>query len=459
MVNIAHVLKEVDHFVWGPVLLLLLIGTGIYLTIALKGLQFRYLLYALKIAFSRSDKNAQGDISHFQSLMTSLAATIGIGNIAGVATAIAIGGVGALFWMWVTALIGMSTKYAEAILAVKYRQKDHKNEMAGGPMYYLKYGLNQKWLAAAFAIFGSLAALGTGNMVQSHSVTDSIQSLYHIDSWIIGLVLAIITLMVLVGGVKSIGRVSTFFVPLMALIYLGGGLIILALSIDKIPDAFFAIISSAFNGQAATGGFLGSTLAMSLQMGVSRGVFSNEAGLGTASIAAAAAKTDHPARQALISMTGTFLATLVVCTITGFVITVTGVLGSVDGDGALLNGGPLTMKAFDALLPFGDIIVTIGIILFAYSTIIGWAYYGEKCFEFLFDEKKVVYYRAIYIAAVFLGSTLSLDVVWSLADIFNGLMAFPNLVGVLCLSPVVVRETLAFERVFQEEKTAQATLL
>ena len=196
-----------------------------------------------------------------------------------------------------------------------------------------------------------------------------------------------------------------------------------------------------------------------LDRGVSRGVFSNEAGLGTASIAAAAAKTDHPARQALISMTGTFLATLVVCTITGFVITVTGVLGSVDGDGALLNGGPLTMKAFDALLPFGDIIVTIGIILFAYSTIIGWAYYGEKCFEFLFDEKKVVYYRAIYIAAVFLGSTLSLDVVWSLADIFNGLMAFPNLVGVLCLSPVVVRETLAFERVFQEEKTAQATLL
>jgi AGCS family alanine or glycine:cation symporter len=452
MENLAKWLQAIDGFVWGPVLLTLLVGTGIYLTFILKGLQFRYLGYALKLAFSRSDDESEGDISHFQSLMTSLAATIGIGNIAGVATAIVLGGVGALFWMWVTALVGMATKYAEAILAVKYRKIDKNGEMAGGPMYYLQEGLKSKWLAISFALFGSIAALGTGNMVQSHSVADALQSIYPLNTWIVGIVLGIITLIVLFGGVKSIGKVSSFLVPIMAMLYLIGGLVILFICYDKIPSALALIVESAFTGQAATGGFVGSTIALSIQMGVARGVFSNEAGLGSASIAAAAAKTDSPGRQALISMTGTFLATMVVCTITGLVIAVTGVLGSVGGNGELLNGGPLTMKAFGLIIPGGDMIVTIGVILFAYSTIIGWAYYGEKCFEYLLGERSIKFYRLLFVFCVVIGSSLSLEIVWSIADISNGLMAFPNLIGLIGLAGIVASETKSFEAVLKKEK-------
>lgn len=448
-------LLKIDSWVWGPVLLTLLVGTGLYLTLILKGLQFRYLGYALKLAFSRNDKDAEGDISHFQSLMTSLAATIGIGNIAGVATAIVIGGVGALFWMWVTALVGMATKYAEAILAVKYRKIDKNGEMAGGPMYYIEQGLRCKWLAVLFALFGAIAALGTGNMVQSHSVADALQSLLSINSWYVGIFLGVVTAFVLFGGVKSIGRVSSFLVPIMALLYLVGGLIILVVLADKLPAAIGFIIESAFTGQAATGGFVGSTILLSIQMGVARGVFSNEAGLGSASIAAAAAKTDSPGRQALISMTGTFLATMVVCTITGLVIAVTGVLGSSDQNGILLNGGPLTMRAFGSVIPGGDLIVTIGVILFAYSTIIGWAYYGEKCFEYLFGEKSIKFYRSLFIFCTTIGSALSLDLVWSLADISNGLMAVPNLVGLIGLASIVASETKSFEAMLRLEKKSR----
>lgn len=449
---LSHWLQVIDSFVWGPVLLTLLVGTGIYLTFILKGLQFRYLGYALKLAFSRNDSESEGDISHFQSLMTSLAATIGIGNIAGVATAIVLGGVGALFWMWVTALVGMATKYAEAILAVKYRKIDKNGQMAGGPMYYLQEGLKSKWLAVAFALFGSIAALGTGNMVQSHSVADALQSIYPINSWVIGIILGIVTLIVLFGGVKSIGKVSSFLVPIMAMLYLIGGLAILVICFDKLPSAFMLIFESAFTGQAATGGFIGSTMALAIQMGVARGVFSNEAGLGSASIAAAAAKTDSPGRQALISMTGTFLATMVVCTITGLVIAVTGVLGSVAGNGETLNGGPLTMKAFGLIIPGGEMIVTIGVILFAYSTIIGWAYYGEKCFEFLLGEKSIKFYRLLFVFCVVIGSSLSLEIVWSIADISNGLMAFPNLIGLVGLAGIVASETKTFESLLKKEK-------
>lgn len=442
----AHWLQRIDSWVWGPALLVLLFGTGIFLTVRLRGLQFRYLGYALKLAFSRNDKEAQGDISHFQSLMTSLAATIGIGNIAGVATAIVMGGVGALFWMWVTALVGMATKYAEAILAVKYRSVDAKGGMAGGPMYYIEKGLKLKWLAVLFALFGAVAALGTGNMVQSHSVADAIQTLFPIDSGWIGLILGVLTAGVLLGGVKSIGRVSSVLVPVMALLYLVGGLIVLIFCLDQLPAALGRIVEAAFTGQAAVGGFAGATVMLAIQMGVSRGVFSNEAGLGSSSIAAAAAKTDSPGRQALISMTGTFLATMVVCTITGLVIAVTDVLGSG------LNGGPLTMKAFSTVIPGGALIVTIGVILFAYSTIIGWAYYGEKCFEYLFGNKSILFYRILFSLFVVIGSALSLELVWSIADISNGLMAIPNLVALIGLSSVVVSETKSFEKLLEDER-------
>ncbi|MDR3623978.1 MAG: sodium:alanine symporter family protein [Chlamydiales bacterium] len=446
-------LLRIDGWVWGPALLIFLVGTGVYLTFLLRGLQFCYLGYALKLAFSRHNKEGAGDISHFQSLMTSLAATIGIGNIAGVATAIMIGGAGALFWMWITALVGMATKYSEAILAVKYRIVDKRGEMAGGPMYFIERGFGCKWLAILFALFGAVAALGTGNMVQSHSVADAVQTLLPVNHWWIGISLGILTACVLFGGVKSIGKVSSVLVPVMALLYLLGGLAILVISYDKLPKAFVLIVESAFTGQAAVGGFVGSSLLLAIQMGVARGVFSNEAGLGTASIAAAAAKTDVPGRQALISMTGTFLATLVVCTITGLVITTTGVIGSVGQSGELLNGGPLTMRAFDSVLPGGGLIVTIGVVLFAYSTIIGWAYYGEKCIEYLFGERSINLYRLLFTLFVVLGSGLSLDVVWSLADISNGLMAIPNLIGVLGLSHVVASETRAFERLLKTENS------
>lgn len=452
MNSLDHWLQQIDSWVWGPALLIFLVGTGLYLTFLLKGLQFRYLGFALKLAFSRHNKEGAGDISHFQSLMTSLAATIGIGNIAGVATALMVGGAGALFWMWVTALLGMATKYAEAILAVKYRVLDKRGEMAGGPMYYISRGFKCKWLAVLFALFGAIATLGTGNMVQSHSVSDAIQSLYPVNHWWIGITLGILTGAVLFGGVKSIGRVSSLLVPIMALLYLVGGLLILGLSYDKLLDALTLIVTSAFTGQAAMGGFLGSTLLLAIQMGVARGVFSNEAGLGTASIAAAAAKTDSPGRQALISMTGTFLATLVVCTITGLVITTTGVMGELGSNGVALNGGPLTMRAFDAVIPGSGLIVTIGVILFAYSTIIGWAYYGEKCIEYLFGEKSIILYRILFTICVIFGASLSLEVVWSLADISNGLMAIPNLIGVVALASVVVSETKSFEKILKKER-------
>jgi AGCS family alanine or glycine:cation symporter len=289
-------------------------------------------------------------------------------------------------------------------------------------------------------------------MVQSHSVADALISLMPINSWIVGLVLGLFTLIVLFGGVKSIGRVSSFLVPIMAMMYLIGGLIILVMAFDKLPQAFILIFKSAFTGQAATGGFVGSTFILALQMGVARGVFSNEAGLGSASIAAAAAKTDSPGRQALISMTGTFLATMVVCTITGLVIAVTGVLGSKEANGELLNGGPLTMKAFGLIIPGGEMIVTIGVILFAFSTIIGWAYYGEKCFEYLLGEKAIKFYRILFVFCVVIGSSLTLEIVWSLADISNGLMAFPNLVGLIGLSRVVSKETKGFEMMLKKER-------
>jgi len=443
-------LNKIDGWVWQP-LFVILVGTGLYLTFRLRALQFRSLGYALKLAFTRHDDDAAGDISHFQALMTALAATIGIGNIAGVATAVAMGGMGALFWLWVTSLIGMATKYGEALLAIEYRIVDDRGEMAGGPMYYIERGLNWKWMSIMFAVFGVIAALSTGNMVQSHSIASAIHSSFSFSEWGTGLMLALATGAVLVGGIKSIGRVTSFLVPIMALFYLLGTFAVLILCYNLIPQAIATIFKSAFTGQAAIGGFAGSTIMMAVQMGVSRGIFSNESGLGSAPIAAAAAKTDLPGRQALVSMTGAFLSTIV-CTFTGLALAVTGVLGQMGPDGKVLNGAPMTIAAFNSVMPYGGIIVVLGSILFGFSTIIGWAYYGEKCCEYLFGTRSILWYRLIFSVIVFFGVTIPLEVVWGLADIANAFMALPNLIALVALANVIVAGTKTFfDKVAQEE--------
>lgn len=443
--GINDFLAAVGGYVWGPPLLILLVGTGIYLTIRLSFLQFTMLPYALKTAFTKNqDKKSEGDISHFQSLMTALAATIGTGNIAGVATAVVIGGPGAVFWMWISALVGMATKYAEAILAVKYRVKDSNGQMAGGPMYYIEKGLGWKWLAVLFAIFAAIASFGIGNTVQSNSVADVLQENWAVPVWLTGLILMFFTAFVILGGIKSIGRVVGIIVPFMALFYVTAGLIILILNLELIPGAVWLILSDAFTGQAAAGGAVG----VAIQYGVARGVFSNEAGLGSAPIAAAAAKTDYPGRQALVSMTQVFIDTIVICSITG----VTLVMGGMYLDGA--DGAALTSATFEFFLgPIGATIVAIGLVFFAYSTILGWSYYGERSVYYLFKTSKAIMtYRLLYVGAVFIGAVLQLDTVWALADIMNGLMAVPNLIGLLLLSGVVVAETKIFLKKKREEE-------
>ena len=452
---LKNFLVQFDNILWEGVLIYLLLGVGIYFTVRLKGMQFRYLPYALKLAFSRQDDQAEGDISQFQSLMTALAATIGIGSIAGMATAVMAGGFGAIFWMWVVALVGMATKYAEAILAVKFRKTDANGEMCGGPMHYIEQGLGWKWLAATFAGAGTLSAFAGGNLTQSNSIASAMQELFQVPPVWTGLVLAVLTAAVILGGIRSLGRVNAVLVPAMALIYIAGGLAILILRADQIPASFGLIFKNAFTGQAAVGGFLGAGMMAAIQLGIVRGISSNEAGLGSAPIAAAAAKTDVPGRQALISMTGVFLSSFIVCTITVLVICVTGVFGSLDANGNALNGAPLVIRAFDSVIPYGSWIVAIGIVLFGFSTIIGWSYYGEKCLEYLVGTKLLVPFRVIFIGVVFLGSLLSLDVVWALVDIMNGLMAFPNLIALFFLAPVVLRESRTFFELVQREKALQ----
>ncbi|MBO8138604.1 MAG: sodium:alanine symporter family protein [Desulfotomaculum sp.] len=447
-----EILGAVNSFVWGPPMLILLVGTGVFLTLRLKFMQVYTLPYALKLAFSKNqDQKSSGDISHFQALMTALAATIGTGNIAGVATAFVLGGPGAIFWMWVTAFFGMATKYGEAILAIKYRTVDENGEMAGGPMYYIEKGLGWKWLGWLFALFGAVAAFGIGNMVQTNSVADAVQSNFGISTWITGLILAALTAAVILGGIKSIGRVTGFIVPFMALFYVLAGIIILLINISYVPAAFAWIFSDAFTGQAAAGGAIGAVI----RWGVARGVFSNEAGLGSAPIAAAAAKTDHPGRQALVSMTGTFLDTIVICTITGLALTIANMKGVVEEG---LEGAPLTAASFGGLLPgeIGSYIVTIGLIFFAYSTVLGWSYYGEKCFQYLFGTNGIKIYRWAFVLVAFWGSYQKLDTVWNIADTLNGAMAIPNLIGLLFLSGVIVSETKEFIEIRQKEQQTSA---
>jgi AGCS family alanine or glycine:cation symporter len=455
MDNLSNWLETLNAYVWGAPLLILLSVVGLYLTISLKGLQIRHLWYAHQLAFCKKEESSDGDISHFQSLMTALAATIGIGSISGVATAISAGGLGALFWMWVSAFLGMATKYAEGILAVKYRVIDEKGEIAGGPMYYLEKGLGSKSLAILFAVLGAITAFGTGNMVQANSVAEAAYELFAIPPLYVGFFLLAITGIALVWGIKSISKIASILVPSMALFYILGGLLIILMKIDQVPDAIILIFKSAFKGQAAAGGFLGASVMYAVQMGVSRGIFSSEAGLGSSPIAAAAAKTDCPARQALVSMCSVFITTGIVCTITGLVIAITGVLGEVGPQGIPLDGSALALRAFDKVIPHGGTIVTIALIPFAYSTILGWAYYGEKCIEYLFGIKAVPFYRFIYALLVIPGAVLNLKIVWGFANLMNGLMAFPNLIGLFILAPVVAKETKIFENLLKKERLFQ----
>ena len=442
--DLTRFLNQMGEYVWGPILLILLVGTGLYLTIRMGALQFSMLPHALKIAFSRKqDDKSPGDISQFQALMMALAATIGTGNIAGVATAVVLGGPGAIFWMWASALVGMATKYAEGLLAIKYRFKDKNGEMSGGPMHYIERGLNMKLLAVSFAFFGMIAALGTGCSVQSNSVAHAFNDTFGVPNWITGLILTGLTALVVLGGIKKIAHAASIIVPLMAVLYLLGGVGIILSNLDKLLPALRLIVSDAFTGAAVAGGAIGTVI----RYGVARGVFSNEAGLGTAPIAAAAAKTDVPVKQALVSMTGTFIDTIVVCSITGIAL----VMGGLYTQGA--TGAALTSQTFDALLPGpGGWIVTVGLIFFAYSTILGWSFYGEKCAQYLMGDRAIFPYRLIFIGFVMLGTVASLDLVWAVSDVFNGLMAFPNLIGIVLLSGVVFRETQEYRKTLLSKK-------
>lgn len=443
--HLSDLLKIINGYLWGPAMLILLVGTGIWLTILLRGIQFRLLFYALRLTFSR-EREGKGDVSHFGALMISLASTIGVGNIAGVATAVYGGGPGAIVWMWVTALFGMATKYAEGFLAVRYRQVNHKGEISGGPMYYLETGLGWKWLGIWFAVCGALAAFGIGNMVQANTTFKAINQLMPVDAYVVGGVLAFFTGLVILGGIKRIAEVVSFFVPFMVVIYFAGALIVILTHIDRLPSGLVLLFESAFNGHAAAGGFAGATVAQAIQWGVTRGLFSNESGMGSAPIAAAAAKTNQPAKQALVSMTGTFLDTIIVCTLTGLALAVTGVWTSGK------DAAELTIMAFQAGLPgdWGKWIVTLGVVTFAFSTILGWCYYGEKCLEYLVGEKPILYYRVAWIAFVFIGAVAELELVWRFSDAMNALMAIPNLIGLLGLSFLLARETKEFEKGVQE---------
>ena len=453
--DLASITSKISGIVWGTPLIVLLVGTGVFLTFRLGFVQFRFLGLGLKTAFlpSRQQEGYKGDISHFKALMTALAATIGTGNIAGVATAISMGGPGALFWMWVTALFGMATKYAEAILAIKYRIVDKNGEMAGGPMYVLERGLNMKWLGIAFALFGALAGFGIGNMVQSNSIADALHSTFGIEKLFTGVTLTLLTAVIILGGIKSIARAAGIIVPVMAVFYIIASIVVLAINYQAIPAAFALIFEHAFTPIAAAGGFAGATIKMVIQKGVSRGLFSNESGLGSAPIVAAAAKTDVPGRQAIVSMSGTFIDTIVVCTFTGLVLITTGVWSSGD------TGVGLTATAYGVGLNhgIGNLIVSVGLIFFAFSTILGWAYYGEKCTEYLAGERAIKPYRFLWCAAVMLGAMLKLDIVWNVADIMNGLMAVPNLIALLALSGVAAAETRSFTRFIRRKKTGAAS--
>lgn len=460
--DFQELLKLVNDFVWGPVMLVLLVGTGVFLTVRLKFLPWRNLGHALCSIFAKSEGESDGDISPFQSLMTALAATIGTGNIVGVATAMISGGPGAIVWMWISALFGLSTKYAESVLAVKFRTINQDGEMAGGPMYAMRDGFKVKWAGAAlaflFSLFAVLASFGIGNLTQANSIADAVHTTFHVPVWVTGAVLTVLALAVLLGGIKSIGKVCGFIVPVMAVFYFIASLITIILNRANLSAGIGEIFRMAFSVRSVAGGLGGAVVAhmfSAMRWGVARGVFSNEAGLGSAPIAAAAAKTDHPSRQGYINMTGTFLDTIVMCTMTGLVVASSGMLGTVDSAGALVDGANLTILAFSSALgPAGAWIITIGISLFAFSTILGWEYYGEKALEYLVRSRTAnKIYRLIFCLVVFVGATTTLQMVWNISDTMNGLMAIPNLICLLVLNNTVAKECFDYEKNMRRKKS------
>jgi alanine or glycine:cation symporter, AGCS family len=428
-------ITTVNGYAWGPAMLVLLLGTGIFLTLGLGFLSLRRLPLAFKLLFTGFSSRGSGDIPPFRALMTSLSATIGTGNIAGVATAITLGGPGALFWMWITALFGLATKYAEGVLAVHYRERDELGGYSGGPMYYIRNGLGKRWawLATAFALFGGMAGFGLANTVQSNSVAQVLTDNLDIPWQVTGVVLMILVGGVILGGIQRIAATAGAVVPMMAVAYMLMSVIVIALNIQQVPEAIMTIIDSAFNGASAAGGFAGATVWAAIRFGVARGIFSNEAGLGSAPIAHAAAQTNEPVEQGMIAMLGTFIDTLLVCTMTGLVIILTGVLDSGQ------SGASLTAMAFGSAFPGGEWVVTIGVVVFATTTMIGWSFYGERCVVYLFGARAIMPFRVLWVLAIPVGAGLNLGIVWLIADTLNAFMAIPNLIALLLLSPVVFR--------------------
>lgn len=440
MQALQDLLDKLSGIIWGEyVLIPLLALVGLYLTFGLKAMPWRLTAKAFSMLWQgrKPDAANEGDISPFQALMTALSATIGTGNIAGVATAIYFGGPGAIFWMWVIALFGMATKYAEAVLAVKYREVDALGNHVGGPMYYIKNGLgkNWAWLGMAFALFGMIAAFGIGNMVQSNTVASELYASFQVPPWITGIVMATLTGAVILGGIKRIASVAEKLVPFMASAYILGALIIIIINISAVPAALMLIVEDAFTGTAAEGGFLGATVMMAIRWGFARGIFSNEAGLGSAAIAHAAAKTNNPVRQGMIAMLGTFIDTIIICSMTALVIILTGAWDSG------IKGAPMSTLAFNTGFAGGGYIVTFGLIIFAFTTILGWSYYGERCAEYILGIKAIMPYRLLWVMATLTGALVKLGLVWTLADVLNGLMAIPNLIALLLLSPVIFSVT------------------
>lgn len=434
---ITEWLGTLNGIVWGVPMLAGILGVGLFMQVRLSFLPIRKLGTGFKLLFQRNESRGEGQISPFNALMTALSATIGTGNIAGVATAVVMGGPGALFWMWMTALVGMATKYSEAVLAVRFREVDQHGQYVGGPMYYIKNGLGQKWiwLGTLFAFFGACASFGIGNTVQANSVADVLESNFGVDKWVTSVLLVVLVGAVLIGGIRRISDVAGKLVPFMTVGYFGAGLVVLAMNVSEIPAALSLIITSAFTPVAAQGGFAGAAVWAAIRFGVARGVFSNEAGLGSAPIAHAAAKTQNPIRQGLIAMLGTFIDTIIVCSVTGLTIVIMG--GWLTSE----TGATLTASSFKAAIPGGNYIVAVALTIFAFTTILGWSFYGEKCVQFLFGLKAIKVFRVLWIIALPVGATQPLDFVWLLADTLNAMMAIPNLIALMLLSPVVYRLT------------------
>lgn len=455
------IIASAAEMAWGPVTIVLLLGAGIYLSFGTKFVQFRKIKDAVKALFT-TDDDAEGDITPFQALMTSLAATIGIGNIVGVASAISVGGPGAVFWMWVSGLFGGATKYGEVVLAVKYRETNENGEKSGGPMYYIEhgirdvYGKNAKWLASSFALFALIASLGTGNMTQSNAVAESMELSFGINPVITGIVVTILIGFVIIGGVKSIGNITEKIVPFMALVYVGGCLIAILTNVSAIPAVFKMIFGNAFSGKALAGGAIGTAI----RMGISRGIFSNESGLGSAPIAHASSKNNNPVTEGLTASLGVIIVTMIVCSMTAFVILASGII-TFDETGLMaiesgLEGATLTTASFNNLIPgLGEYIISFGIVFFAFSTILGWYFYGTKCVEYLMGVKAVNVYKWIWLALTFVGATVPLEIVWGISDVFNGLMVIPNIIAVIALSPVIFKLTKEYDEEFAREKLGE----